>query len=429
MPLTSATPTPVAAPAASLTTPATPRPLPWPQRLARQLLLARLGDVTEGVVRVRDADGERRLGRATAGFPVDVTIEVLDPRAYVDAVLGGTLGIGEAYMAGAWRCDDLTGLIRLMVRNRAVMQGLERGLATATAPLRRAHALLTRNTRAGSRRNIAAHYDLGDDFFRLFLDDSLTYSCALYERPGMSLGDAQVAKYDKICRQLRLGPADHVVEIGTGWGGFAIHAASRYGCRVTTTTISRRQHAEATRRVAARGLADRVEVRFDDYRDLRGTYDKLVSIEMIEAVGREHFDAYFGAIERLLRPDGEALIQAILISDQDFAQAAAETDFLKRHIFPGSCIPSVTALLDAATRSSDLRLRALDDLTPHYATTLDAWRRRLLDRRTEARALGFDDVTLRAWDYYLAYCEGGFRERYIGVSHLHLVRPGWRDPA
>jgi cyclopropane-fatty-acyl-phospholipid synthase len=396
-------------------------------RFARRLLFTRLEGLTDGALRLVDPEGVTRFGRVTAACPIDVTVEINDPAVYVAAMLGGTLALGEQYMAGAWRTDDLVGVIQLLARNRGVMQGLERGLTVATAPLRRAHALLTRNTRTGSRRNIAAHYDLGDEFFRLFLDETMTYSSALYEHPGQALGDAQVAKYDRICRALRLGPGDRVVEIGTGWGGFAIHAASTYGCHVTTTTISRRQHAEASRRIAARGLGDRIELRMDDYRDLRGQYDKLVSIEMIEAVGREHFGSYFRALERLLAPHGEALIQAIVISDQEYEQAAAEIDFLKRYIFPGSCIPSITALMASATASSDLRLRALDDLTPHYATTLAEWRRRLLARTDDARALGFDDATLRAWDYYFAYCEGGFRERYIGVQHLHLVRPGWRD--
>jgi len=397
--------------------------------LARELLFTRLSAVHQGRLRVVDADGARSFGRVTPAFPVDVTVEILDRRAYAASVLGGTLGIGEQYVAGAWRCDDLPGLVQLMVRNHDAMQGLERGVAALLAPLRRAGARLRRNTRVGSRRNISAHYDLGNEFFRLFLDATMTYSSAIFATPGVSLADAQLAKYDRICRQLRLGPADHVVELGTGWGGFAIHAATTTGCRVTTTTISRRQHEEARARVAAAGLADRIDVRLDDYRDLRGQYDKLVSIEMIEAVGREHLAPYFGAVERLLRPAGEALIQSILISDQHFERAAADVDFLERYIFPGSCIPSVTALVAAATRGSDLRLRQLEDLTPHYVTTLAAWRASLTARRDEARHLGFDDATLRAWDYYFAYCEGGFRERYIGCAQLHLVRPGWRDAA
>ncbi len=404
-------------------------PIPLPQRLARRLLFGRFQRLADGALRIVDPDGVTRFGHVTPAFPKEVTVQVLDPAVYVAATLGGTLGLGEQYMAGAWRTDDLPALIRLMARNADVTNGLERGLALATAPMRRAHALLTRNTRSGSRKNIAAHYDLGDEFFRLFLDETMTYSAALFERPDQPLADAQRAKYDRICQILRLSADDHVVEIGTGWGGFAIHAASRYGCRVTTTTISRRQHAEATRRVAAAGLADRVEVRRDDYRDLQGRYDTLVSIEMIEAVGRDHLGDFFATIQRLLRPEGEAVLQAIVIRDQEFERAAGEIDFLKRHIFPGSCIPSVTALVGAATRSSDLVLRRLDDLTEHYATTLARWRTALLARLDEARAQGFDDVTLRAWDYYLAYCEGGFRERYIGVDHLHLVRPGWRAPA
>ncbi len=405
------------------------RPTRWLHHAARASLFTRLARLTAGALRVIDVDGEHRFGRVSPGFPRPVTIEILDPRAYVAAVLGGTLGIGEQYVDGTWTCDDLPTLTQLMVRDRAVMQLLERGLATAARPLRRARALFDRNSRAGSRRNIAAHYDLGNDFFQLFLDETMTYSSALYADPTMTLAAAQIAKYDRLCQLLRLRAADHVVEIGTGWGGFAIHAASTYGCRVTTTTISRRQHAEASARVAARGLADRITVRRDDYRDLRGSYDKLVSIEMIEAVGRDHLPTFLGTIQRLLRPDGEAAVQAIVISDQDFERAAGETDFIKRHIFPGSCIPSVTALLQAATAGSDLRLRQLDDLTPHYATTLAEWRRRLSANHADARALGVDEPTLRAWDYYLAYCEGGFRQRYLGCVHLHLVRPDWRPPA
>lgn len=396
--------------------------------LARKVLFGRLAKIAEGRLRIVDGDEEVTFGAPSHGFPVDTTVTVIDPKVYVAALRSGTLGLGEAYTDGAWQADDLPSVIRLMARNHGVMNGLDRGLADVAAPMRRVRAFLERNTRAGSRRNIAAHYDLSDDFFRLFLDAGMTYSSALFEGAAISLEQAQDAKYERICQRLRLQPRDHVVEIGTGWGGFALHAARRHGCRVTTTTISRRQFDEARRRVSAEGLAGQVEVRLDDYRDLRGSFDRLVSIEMVEAVGREHLGDYMAAISRLLRPGGEAMLQAIVIRDQEFERAARETDFLKRHIFPGSCIPSVTALLTAATCASDLRLHRYDDLTPNYVTTLANWRERLLARRAEARALGFDDVTLRAWDYYLAYCQGGFQERYIGLGHLHLVRSEWRGP-
>ncbi len=398
-------------------------------RLARRALFARLARLEHGQLRIIDEDGETAFGRRTAELPVEVTVEVADPAVYGAALVGGTLALGETYAAGGWRADDLPSVMRLMARNHAVMNGLDRGAVASAAPLRRVRAWLERNTRAGSRRNIAAHYDLSDEFFRLFLDASMTYSCALYEEPGRTLEQAQEAKYERICQRLRLSPGQHVVEIGTGWGGFALHAARRHGCRVTTTTISRRQYDEARRRVAESGLGARIEVRQDDYRDLRGTYDKLVSIEMVEAVGAEHLGEYMARIQGLLRPDGEAMLQAIVIRDQEFRRAARETDFLKRHIFPGSCIPSVTALLTAATDASDLRLHRYDDLTPNYVTTLAEWRRRLLARWADARALGFDEVTLRGWEYYLAYCQGGFQEHYIGLSHLHLVRPAWRAAA
>jgi cyclopropane-fatty-acyl-phospholipid synthase len=300
---------------------------------------------------------------------------------------------------------------------------MEKGFARLMAPLRRGLHWLNRNTRAGSRRNIVSHYDLGNDFFALFLDESMTYSAAVFEHPGQSLRDAQVTKIDRICRKLALQPSDHLLEIGSGWGALAIHAAREYGCKVTTTTLSPAQHALALERIRTAGVADRVEILLTDYRDLHGQYDKLVSIEMIEAVGHQFYDTYFRQVGRLLKPDGMALIQAITIADQRFEAARRSVDFIQRHIFPGSTIPSVTAMTQSFTRASDLRLFHLEDIGPHYATTLRLWGEQFNTQRQRIRALGYPEWFCRLWDFYFSYCEGGFAERVLGNAQMLLVKP------
>jgi len=401
-------------------------------RWLRGRLIAQLAGL-HGRLRLSDALGSVELGTVCGSDPL-VHVQVLDPSFYRAVAARGSVGAGEAYMEGLWRCtaaglsssDALVALIRLLVRNRDLLDGLERGIARLGGAALRAWEATRRNTRVGSRRNIAAHYDLGNAFFALFLSPDLMYSAALWSGADDTLEAASTRKLEAICRQLRLTQHDHVVEIGTGWGGFALHAARHYGCRVTTTTISREQHALASERVAAAGLADRIEVRLDDYRDLTGRYDKLVSIEMVEAIGASHLDTYFATLDRLLRPDGLALVQAITIEDHRYAQGLRSVDFIKRHVFPGSFIPSVSAMLAAKTRASRLGLVALQDFGHSYARTLEAWRRRFLARLPEVRAQGFDERFTRMWEFYLAYCEGGFRERSIGVAHLLLAKPGWR---
>jgi cyclopropane-fatty-acyl-phospholipid synthase len=281
------------------------------------------------------------------------------------------------------------------------------------------HAI-SRNTRTGSSRNIAAHYDIGNDFFERFLDPTMMYSCAVFERDDMTLEEAQVAKLDRLCRKLDLKPTDHLLEIGTGWGGLALHAARRYGCRVTTTTISREQHALARDRIAAAGLSDRITLRLDDYRDLDGRYDRLVSVEMIEAVGHHYFDTFFRRCGELLLPGGTMVLQAITIDDRQYAAARDSVDFIKRHIFPGCCIPSVTAMVESTTRASSLRVVDLEDIGPHYATTLAAWRENLFANADGIRACGYPETLLRMWHFYLSYCEGGFAERALGDVQLVL---------
>jgi len=401
----------------------------WLQRLGRRLFLERLAGLREGELTVIDGEGRHTFGRRTPECSLRATIEVLHPQTYADAAFGGTVGGGEAYLRGLWRADDLTALIRLMLVNRDVMQSMEGGAALLTAPLRRSLHWLNRNSPDGSRRNIAAHYDLGNDLFALMLDETMAYSCAVFERDAATLHEAQLAKFERICRKLQLSPRDHLLEIGTGWGGFAIHAASRYGCRVTTTTISREQHDWAREKIAAAGVQDRVTLLLDDYRDLRGRYDKLVSIEMIEAVGARYLDTYTAQCARLLEPHGAMLLQAITIRDQVYEEALGSVDFIQRFIFPGSFIPSVTAITDSVRRATDLKVFHLEDIGPHYATTLRRWRENFFARLPEVHRLGYPDAFVRMWDYYLCYCEGGFLERQLGNVQMLLTKPRCRLPA
>ncbi len=391
----------------------------------RSRLLAVFSRLEQGQVKLAEGAEMRTFGRLGG---LSTTLWVHDPAFYPQAVLGGTVGAGRAYMRGQWSCDDPTALCRIFLQNAQALRSADAGLAKLAAPFRAVAHALKRNTRHGSRRNIQAHYDLGNEFFQLFLDPTLMYSCALFERPGMTLEEAQVARMERICERLQLGADDHLVEIGTGWGGFALHAATHHGCRVTTTTISREQHQLATERVHEAGLQDRVKVLLRDYRDLEGHFDKLVSIEMIEAVGAEYYETYFRKCTELLRPGGTALIQAILIRDDEFDAARDSVDFIKRFIFPGSCIPSLRALRQAMDRSGGLRELQVDDLTPHYAETLRRWRANFFRSREAILALGFDQDFVRMWDFYFCYCEAGFEERHTRDVHLLLERLPGRAP-
>jgi cyclopropane-fatty-acyl-phospholipid synthase len=328
-------------------------------------------------------------------------------------------------MDGSWDCDDLVTLVRIGAREIPRIDRWRRPFL----PARRALSRVPRNTRSAARRHIAAHYDLGNDLFRLFLDETMTYSCAVFESPDMTLREAQEAKLDRVCRKLELTPDDHVVEIGSGWGSFALHAAGRYGCRVTTTTISREQHAVAAQRVRAAGLDDRVRVLLADYRDLRGRFDKLVSIEMIEAVGWQYFDLFFRRCSELLRPDGLMLLQAITIDDRAYALEKATRSFIRQLIFPSGCLPSVEVIRRCAARATDMRMLDLEDITRHYPETLRRWRENFI--RTEARAeqMGYDRRFRRLWELYFAWCEGGFRERRIGDVQALLAKPAYRGSA
>ena len=400
----------------------------WLQQLGRKLFLARLAELRAGELEVIDGDERFTFGRRTPDCNLRATIEVLHPQTYADAAFGGTVGGGESFIRGHWRTDDLTALVRIFIVNREVMESLEGGAAIATAPLRRVLHWFNRNSRNGSRRNIAAHYDLGNDFFASFLDETMAYSCGIFERTDATLQDAQVAKFERVCRKLQLSPTDHLLEIGTGWGGLAIHAASRYGCRVTTTTISREQHDWAAEKIQAAGLSDRVSLLLDDYRDLHGRYDKLVSIEMIEAVGHQFLDTYAAQCSRLLEPHGAMLLQAITIRDQIYEEALRSVDFIQRFVFPGSFIPSVSAITDSVRRATDMKVFHLEDIGPHYATTLRRWRENFLAGHEAVRRLGYPDDFVRMWDFYLCYCEGGFAERQLGDVQMLLTKPRCRLP-
>jgi len=395
-----------------------------PPFLARAVL-ARLERIEDGTLSLTEGGRTHTFGSSRDGA-ADASIVVRDPRFWSAVARRGSIGAGEAYAAGWWTSEAPTDVVRVLTRNRQALEGLEMGLARLSKPLLALYHALRDNDEKGSRANIAAHYDLSNDFFRLFLDETMTYSCGVFEHQDATLEEASIAKIDRLCRKLELTPTDHLLEIGTGWGAFAIHAAREYGCRVTTTTISREQLEVAAERVRAAGLEGRITLLSEDYRRLEGRFDKLVSVEMIEAVGHRHFDAFFERCAALLHPEGTMALQAITIADQHYESARDSVDFIQRHVFPGSSIPSVAALCTSMTAASDLRIVDLEDIGPHYVSTLAAWRKNLLGRWDEARALGLSDEFLRMWEFYFCYCEGGFAERHIGAVQTMLARPGAR---
>jgi cyclopropane-fatty-acyl-phospholipid synthase len=388
--------------------------------IARRAVIGLLERMRHGHIVLIEHDG-RRHTFGPRDTDLQATVRVHDP-AFWRAALGGSLGLGELYASGGWDCDDLVRLVRIGARE---MPRLDR-LRTPLNPIRGLYSRVPRNTRRRARRHIAAHYDLGNDLFRLFLDESMTYSCALFERPGMTLAEAQRAKLDRICRRLELSPTDHLLEIGTGWGALAVHAAGEYGCRVTTTTISAEQHAAATERVRQAGLADRVTLLTRDYRDLPGRYDKLVSVEMIEAVGWHYFDTFFATCSRLLVPDGLMFLQAITIDDRAYEAEKAARSFANELVFPGGCLPSVAVLARSVARATNMRMVGLDDITASYPPTLACWRANFHAAAERAEELGYDRRFRRMWDLYLAYSEAGFTERRIGDVHLTLAKPAYR---
>lgn len=388
---------------------------------ARELVRKRLAHLAGGNLMVRDPRGEWFAG---SGNRIDATLVVNDMNFYRQVLTGGAKGAAAAWRDGLWTCSDLTALLRVMVRNIKAMDQFESGTARFVNLWARLQHRLRNNSRTGSRDNIHAHYDLGNEMFALFLDPTMTYSSAMFRSPDMTLEQASIEKLDTICRKLELNESHHLVEIGSGWGSFALHAASRYGCRVTTTTISQDQYRLASERIRAAGLEHLITLKLCDYRDLEGKYDRLVSIEMIEAVGHEYLPIYFKQCANLLKDDGRLVIQAITMPDQRYPEYLKRTDFIQQFIFPGSCVPSLTAMLNAVAGHTDLRVEHIENFGLDYAETLRQWRENFVLNRDRIAALGYDDKFMRLWEYYLCYCEAGFRERYTGVVHLLMHKPG-----
>ena len=386
----------------------------------RKQVLAKMQRLRGGHLKLIEADSIQVLGDADQ--PLFATLVVADADFYRKVAFSGSVGAGESYMDGDWQADSLVGLMRLLVRNRDLLDSMESGSARITGWLMALAHRFRRNTKDGSRRNIAAHYDLGNPLFKLFLDSRLMYSSAIYESEDTDLEKASERKLQRICEKLQLGPEDHLLEIGTGWGGMALYAAKHTGCEVTTTTISREQFEEAKARVHAEGLSDRVTLLLEDYRDLQGRFDKLVSIEMIEAIGHQYQDTYFRKCASLLKPGGKALIQAITIEDHRYQQALHSVDFIKRYIFPGSYIPCTSSMVASAANAGALRLIDLQDIGASYARTLHDWRSRFNSNEAQVLALGYDRRFIRMWDFYLAYCEAGFIEQSISDVHMLFTK-------
>ena len=400
----------------------------WAQSLARRLVQGHLAKMPKGGVVLHEPDGETvSIGDTAAEGAAEIRIHDWD--SYRQMMTGGALGAAEAYMDGAWDSPDLVAVVRFFAANVDAMRALEGAAAWLAKPALKALHAMNRNSLNGSRRNIAAHYDLGNDFFSLFLDPTMMYSSAVYPSAEASLEEASLHKLDLLCQQLELQPGDHLLEIGTGWGGMAIFAARNYGCRVTTTTISQEQFNHAREQVSALGLEDQVTVLCEDYRKLEGKYDKIVSIEMIEAVGHNFYSNYFQRCSQLLKPTGKMVIQAITIADQRYAAARDSVDFIQRYIFPGGSLPSVAVIADHLARDTDMQMTHLRDITRDYALTLANWRERFMAAQSRVSEMGFEQSFIRMWEFYLAYCEGGFRERVISTVQLAFAKPGYRFAA
>ncbi len=399
------------------------QPLGVLDRLARPLVLKRLAELQGGEIILHDSAGTNSVGEVG---DLRATVRVHRPRFFRQALFGGKLSVAESYLRGDWDCDDLTSLVRIFVRNLRGGDRIERGLVRIPNFIRRMQHLWRANTKSGSRRNIGAHYDLGNDFFRLWLDDTLAYSSGIFRDSSASLADASREKFDRVCRKLDLRSADQVLEIGSGWGGFALHAANHYDCRVTTTTISQEQYALARQRVNQERRGGQINLLLEDYRDLTGQYDKLVSIEMIEAVGHRYLDAYLNKCSQLLRPDGSMVLQAIVMPERDHRQYLRSVDYIQKYVFPGGCLPSLSTILASVGRSTDMRLVHAEDFAPHYAQTLRHWRRNFVAKLDAVRELGYSEQFIRLWNFYLCYCEAVFEERHVGVLQIQLDKPRCR---
>lgn len=404
-------------------------PLGIVDNFAIRQLFKRLKSIPRGRLLIEDGSQTHVFGVDSDLAEIKAGITIHDRTAYRDIAFGGSMGSAEAYMAGKWSSPDLVALIRLMSINIDFLNTMDDSRFLPQRLIDKAFHWFNRNTESRSRANISAHYDLSNDFFSLFLDPEMMYSSAVFDGPEMGLDAAAVFKLETICQKLDLRASDHLLEIGTGWGGMAIYAARNYGCRVTTTTISKEQYETACRRVEEESLGDQITVLFEDYRNLEGSFDKLVSIEMIEAVGHEFYKQYFSVCASLLKGDGLMLLQAITIPDQRYDYALGSVDFIQRYIFPGGSLPSHSAIMSSVKKHTDMQMIGMQEIGEDYARTLSVWRERFLNRLDEVSAMGFDDFFIRMWNYYLCYCQGAFEERVIGTSQILLAKPNWKFSA
>ncbi len=401
---------------------ATKRQSSWFDQHCKTLVLKLLKKLTAGQLTLHDGKQYTVYGQTNSD--IKATINVKHVAFYRKVLFGGSIGAADSYIDSDWETDHLTNVIRVLARNQMVLQRMEKRFALLTIPVQRLRHLLRRNNQSGSKKNILAHYDLGNAMYQTFLDPTMMYSAAVYPTPDSSLDEAAIYKLDQICRRLQLQPEDHVIEIGTGWGGFAIHAATTYGCRITTTTISDAQYDEASRRIKAAGLEHKITLLKQDYRKLTGQYDKLVSIEMIEAVGYNYLPEFFKTCSKLLKDNGLMFLQAITLNDQLYKAYLRGVDFIQSHIFPGGCILSNQTLFNQIAQHTDMVIRNLDDIGLDYARTLEDWRSRFNANSAAVTALGYDERFKRLWDFYFCYCEGGFRERTISTVQLTAAKPG-----
>ena len=388
-------------------------------------LKKKLSHLNVGCISV--VDGVDKFSFGDTGSELRVNVQVHSQEFYVMTGSGGAMGIAEAYILGYWTSDDVVMLMRIILRNRSIMLSLNDGFAKILSPINKLIHRSRQNTLKGSKENILAHYDLSNDFYKLWLDPTMTYSCAYFKDTNTTLEDASIEKLDRMCRKLKLSEKDNILEVGTGWGSFSIHAAKNYGCSITTTTISDAQYEYAKARVLEEGLESKINVINKDYRKLDGQYDKIVSIEMIEAVGYEYISEYFRKLSSLLKPDGLMALQGITYNDQNFDTYKDSVDFIKKYIFPGSCLISISQIIDVIKNKTDLSMIDMEDITRHYAETLNRWRKNFMSVLPEVKEMGYSKAFINMWEFYFLYCEAGFLERNIGDVQMVFAKSGARD--
>ena len=372
-------------------------------------------------------DGEDKFSFGDIDSELQVNVQVHSQEFYVMTGSGGAMGIAEAYILGYWTSDDVVMLMRIILKNRSLLMSLDNGFAKFLSPINKLIHRSRQNTLKGSKQNILAHYDLSNDFYKLWLDPTMTYSCAYFRDTNTTLEDASIEKLDRMCRKLKLSKVDNILEVGTGWGSFSIHAAKNYGCSITTTTISDAQYEYAKARVVEEGLESKINVINKDYRKLDGQYDKIVSIEMIEAVGYEYISEYFSKLSSLLKPNGLLALQGITYNDQNFDNYKDSVDFIKKYIFPGSCLISISQIIDVIKNKTDLSMIDMEDITRHYAETLNRWRKNFMNVLPEVKEMGYSKAFINMWEFYFLYCEAGFLERNIGDVQMVFAKSGARD--